>query len=248
MQSKPRIRRNIITLDDVELNDLRNAFERLYQIEGSQSVAPYQDLAGILIDYGHTQRNDMLFLPWARAYMYEFERRLWPGPSTKGLPYWDYAGPAARKHGIPAALNDPLYTDINTGETKPNPLCRAQWSKPLYTFRTPQAPDGLDEAATLAREVMQENNFIGFSTRIWPVDILSHSWIGGSSTDTATTAYDPIFWLSHCNLDRFWANWQSAHGNATVPESVKLARLSPFGMLGAGALDIAEMGYEYAEP
>jgi len=37
---------------------------------------------------------------------------------------------------------------------------------------------------------------------------------GGHMTYLATAAFDPIFWLHHCNVDRLFAMWQSQYPNA----------------------------------
>ncbi|KAI9868865.1 MAG: hypothetical protein M1813_004716 [Trichoglossum hirsutum] len=43
-----------------------------------------------------------------------------------------------------------------------------------------------------------------------------HNWIGGDSgqmNDVPVAAYDPIFFLHHCNIDRLYAIWQSLNPN-----------------------------------
>ncbi|KAK4575114.1 hypothetical protein LTR86_000966 [Recurvomyces mirabilis] len=37
---------------------------------------------------------------------------------------------------------------------------------------------------------------------------------GGHMTYLATAAFDPMFWLHHCNVDRIFAMWQSQHPNS----------------------------------
>jgi hypothetical protein len=38
-----------------------------------------------------------------------------------------------------------------------------------------------------------------------------HKFIGFSMTKTETAGDDPIFWMHHCNVDRFLALWQNCH-------------------------------------
>ncbi len=40
-----------------------------------------------------------------------------------------------------------------------------------------------------------------------------HVWIGGSMLPMSSPN-DPIFFLNHCNVDRIWAAWQTAHQQA----------------------------------
>ena len=37
-----------------------------------------------------------------------------------------------------------------------------------------------------------------------------HIWVGGDM-GPGTSPNDPVFFLHHCNVDRFWALWQHAH-------------------------------------
>lgn len=42
---------------------------------------------------------------------------------------------------------------------------------------------------------------------------LVHVWVGGSM-GPGTSPNDPVFFLHHCNVDRIWFDWQTAHPNA----------------------------------
>jgi len=238
-----RVRKNIALLTPDEIADLRKAFQLLYRDGG------YQSFAGILNEYGHTGQNDLLFLPWARAYFYEFESLLRSKVDSIALPYWDYTGVPARKEGLPRIVRDEM---TETGE--PNPLYRAEWSMPLLTFRSPGPPEALGEAARLESAAMELKSFVEFSTNIWPADIVTHIWLGGTSRNTATTAFDPIFWFSHCNLDRFWDSWQRMHDDYSAPDTVLAAGLTPFEidddgkqspMTGRDVMYTEDLGYTY---
>lgn len=41
-----------------------------------------------------------------------------------------------------------------------------------------------------------------------------HGWVGGDMLLT-TSPNDPAFYLNHCNVDRVWAEWQSAAAGRT---------------------------------
>jgi tyrosinase len=61
---------------------------------------------------------------------------------------------------------------------------------------------------------------------------------------------DPIFWLHHCNIDRIWAEWQTA-GNTTPPLNLNYngqfvnGAGQPVQASSASALDFAAMDYTY---
>ncbi|MGE3799492.1 MAG: tyrosinase family protein [Candidatus Kapaibacterium sp.] len=238
-----RIRKNLLDLADSEVSDLRQAFTLLNESR------EYQKFASILVHLGHTQQNDLLFLPWARAYFYEFELLLQSVVPSVTLPYWDYTSETSRKDGLPPVVATPV---TESGEL--NPLFRGEWREPLHTFRETMPPIALAETATLAETAMSFDDFVTFSTSIWKTDIFTHIWLGGSSRSTATTAFDPIFWFSHCNLDRLWDEWQRKYDDYSAPASVESADLKPFriddngssrSLTGADVLRTAELGYTY---
>ena len=47
-----------------------------------------------------------------------------------------------------------------------------------------------------------------------------HGYIGGNGHFGAIgfAAFDPIFWLHHCQIDRLFALWQAVYPNVYVPE------------------------------
>lgn len=65
----------------------------------------------------------------------------------------------------------------------------------------------------------------------------------GWMTDNRITAFDPIFWGHHCNVDRIWSRWQEMHPD-TKPEEVD-GVLAPWSMSIKDSLSIKKLGYEY---
>lgn len=60
--------------------------------------------------------------------------------------------------------------------------------------------------------------------------------VGGNMTDIAISAFDPLFWLHHCNMDRYFYNWLFINTNCftkkldnhqILPESLELSQ-APF--------------------
>ncbi len=53
---------------------------------------------------------------------------------------------------------------------------------------------------------------------------------GGNMSDIAISAFDPIFWLHHCNMDRFFYNWlkHKTVDDSTFSKNCLDATLAPF--------------------
>lgn len=65
----------------------------------------------------------------------------------------------------------------------------------------------------------------------------------GDMVSAGVTAYDPIFWGHHSNVDRLWAEWETQHPGAG-PDNLS-AVLPPFPLSVDQTLNIANFGYEY---
>jgi tyrosinase len=65
----------------------------------------------------------------------------------------------------------------------------------------------------------------------------------GDMVNAGVTAYDPIFWGHHSNVDRLWNEWQGLHPGAN-PDNLS-AILPPFVLDVQQTLNVANFGYEY---
>lgn len=255
------VRKSVYALSEQEKTALRDAFRTLYtnpiapyQTMISEYPNQYQQLSAILNQFGHYEWNDLLFLPWARAYFWWFEQALRSVSQDITLPYWDYTSDEAIADGLPDLFTAKEYVTAN-GETKANPLFAASYKYPFVTFRQLQDNTSLlQKAADLLTGVNAQTTFIDFSLSVYPVDILSHSYLGGSSANTHSTSYDPVFWFTHCQLDHMWWRWQKSHDNYEAPVSVLETQLMPFTrerggkteiLKGADVLHTAQLGYTY---
>lgn len=65
----------------------------------------------------------------------------------------------------------------------------------------------------------------------------------GWMTDNRVTAYDPIFWAHHANVDRIWARWQALHPGQQ-PGDLDGSQ-PPWPLTVGDALSTRKLGYEY---
>lgn len=248
-----RIRKNIRDLDQQEVYQLRKAFEALY----ADPYQRYQSFAKILLNYGHASRNDLDFLTWNRAFFWSFENLLVAQDASLALPYWDYTEQESIDTGLPGILTELTYEDLSDPENpvKPNPLHHGFGLSKLITYRECKAPPGLAFARECAEKALAMTDYPSYSIAFYPADVTSHVWIGGSMTDLHAAPFDPLFWFSHCNLDRYWSQWQQSQSNlgeSSMPPTVLSAKLKPFKLDGSTdyltgqfVLDTQDLGYQY---
>ena len=64
----------------------------------------------------------------------------------------------------------------------------------------------------------------------------------GAMVNAKDTAFDPIFWSHHSNVDRIWAEWQKLHTG--TPDEMNGA-LAPWSMTVNETMSIKKLGYKY---
>jgi tyrosinase len=67
----------------------------------------------------------------------------------------------------------------------------------------------------------------------------------GDMVNAGRTAFDPIFWAHHSNVDRLWAEWQKQHPDGGPDDPTDI--LSPWPMTVKDTFTIADLGYEYMQ-
>jgi tyrosinase len=92
---EPRRRMNIDCMSEPQLDRLRRGFRQLYTLNRwPEDRRSYNNQA--LIHQNHCQHGWERFLPWHRAYLYEFEQNLQDFEPGLMMPYWDFTMPEYR--------------------------------------------------------------------------------------------------------------------------------------------------------
>ncbi|MEO6239514.1 MAG: tyrosinase family protein [Vicinamibacterales bacterium] len=187
------VRQRVDCLTERQQEQLREAFRRLMQ--SSDPNANYAFWAGI---HGRCcPHRSELFLPWHRAYIYQFERALQQavGDPDLGLPYWNWT----TTRDVPELFTkEPLTADR---DPKRDPA----------KLPTPDIVEGLLNLPAFG-------DFGGRRCRpkcsggdLEDVHAGIHGWLGRTMGDPKTAACDPIFWIHHCYVDALWVAWQQTH-------------------------------------
>ncbi len=248
-----KVRKNITSLTTTELNNYVNAVKTLkntmvttangVQISVyDQFVATHlgaMDLAGRpgpdgrpLVNAAH---GNAAFLPWHRAFIYEFEKQLQTVDPSVTIPYWDPTSApdttqlfSAGLFGSRATGNAGLTDGLFAGWQQRNDLSGNTWlgtqsgtrnltrtsTQNIDTFvNGTNGNNGIASQVTTALNqgfYLNAANTGGFNRRAELfVHNTMHTFVGGSM-NFMTSPNDPVFWLLHAGVDRLWSSWQVA--------------------------------------
>jgi tyrosinase len=257
MANELRIRQGVHNLSAADVTGLRNAYAQMMAIADNDNRSWYAH-AGIHGDPGnfcwHHQQNEhtalhmRLFLPWHRAYLYNFEMAVRDHVATSTLPWWDWTLRAPRQSGIPTVFSDPSVGG------NPNPLHSFKIDKrvgpgreegPHVTTRDPGDPDQLPTQGDV-NDLLQLTDWAEFSDNMEDIHDNVHGWVSGDMGVIALAAFDPLFWSHHCMIDRIWWLWQARNGNGNIPSDLLDQVLAPFNMQVRHVLNVHDLGYDYA--
>ena len=94
--------------------------------------------------------------------------------------------------------------------------------------------------------LLDDSDWASFSDRLEDFHDEVHVWVGGDMRDISVAAFDPVFWVHHCMIDRIWYLWQVKYGNGGFPGDLLDLPLQPFNKTPRDVLDVQRLGYEYA--
>lgn len=163
------------------------------------------------------------------------------------LPYWDWTvvDPEDADNGLPRVVDEDTWRPPYADGEQPNPLKRA---KSLYRVErlgltgdaqyTRRYPSEYRRAVPFLAQMVdgyyQERVFGRFNQQFDSgAHGAIHVLVGGQSPDSplprgsgdmasvVSAAFDPIFWLHHCMVDRVFFRWQELNGNSTVSDHVR---------------------------
>jgi tyrosinase len=239
-QAAPIVRKDARCLSPDEITKLREAFRRVKLAGPGRPVwanhtITLPDLASqnrvgyayqAMIHTYHCPHRNWWFLPWHRAYLYTFEQILIHAvsdfmPATPlAIPYWNWTDqralpPIFAQGGAANPLFDERRYSIPITDEDVGPAVMANvLSAPDFTsFGSDPActeREGTGEGALEGGPHDTVHGDVGGPPNADPND--PSSW--GTMTTTYTSAFDPIFWSHHANIDRLWNVWAAGAGHS----------------------------------
>jgi tyrosinase len=234
---------SVDTLSAASLASLRQGYAAMQAISDNRGFNAISGIHGIPGFYCH--KDDRLFLPWHRAYLYYFEQYLQDRAAGATIPWWDWTSDISHKTGIPTA-----FSAAKDASGNPNPLLKSHIYEPAYnlnrdTTRQPHAPKSLPTADKV-NQVLELSEFLDFSEQLENIHNGVHGWVSGDMGNVPHAAFDPIFYSHHSMIDRIWYLWQVKNAPGSIPPDLLDMVLSPFNMTVRSVLDISKLGYQYA--
>lgn len=244
-----RIRPGVHNMSSAEVSAFRDAYSQMMAITDNRSYGFFAGLHGVpggFCKHSTQSAPAFLFLPWHRAYLYNFELAARDRVAGVTLPWWDWTLRPPRQDGIPKSFADRVV-DGN----KPNPLFsyRIDLANPPIHQSTRREPGPVDDLPTQAEveDVLGNADWTDFTLALeGQLHNRVHGWTGGHMGVVAVAAFDPIFWSHHCMVDRLWWMWQVRNGNGNFPTDLLDTVLAPFNMRVRDVLSVNDLGYDYA--
>ena len=261
----PRMRRDVQSLSPTDpwFAKYGQAVQAMHQLQQSSPNDRRHWRNQALIHINFCRHGDPDFFHWHRHYINNYELICGQliGDPTFALTYWNWTA----KNGI---IPDPFY-DLNLCNVAfyndPSNAQSNNWSpNPVTTIGTRGLAKGQGlQSNPIAGEDFTQASVDGVSSQtsfdaFWGMlegtqHGEAHVISGGSNGHmrSGMSPLDPIFWLHHCNVDRLWAEWQTA-GNDTPALNASYNNQfvdgngqAVMGATSSAALNFAAMGFTY---
>lgn len=173
---------------------------------------PLPDPPGVANYWRQCKHGHIHFFSWHRWEMLYWEEmcRQLSGDSSFNLPYWDWMANGF----LPVALRQPSGGPVNPLYHAGRNIGFNNGSAQLNDLGQALALDGYSSMDFLSFSGQFENNPHG----------QVHVSIGGDMGDPDTAGRDPIFYLHHANIDRYWVEWLRQGGGRTNPTGAWLTQ------------------------
>jgi tyrosinase len=245
-------RPNIENLSAADLAAFATALSKMQAISDNRGFSHFASMHGwpnYLCQHGNP-----LFLPWHRAYLYNFELALRDLGGPVRLPWWDWTSAQSQATGVPDAYTSqaplaswqlPLDAATLQQVEKKAPYAVDVTGPTPMTVRHPRDPSELPTSDDV-QNVLGASSFSDFTSQLEQIHNSVHGWFAGTMAIVPLAAFDPIFWAHHTMIDRLWYLWQLQNPSAPMPGGLTGHALQGFSQTVSQVLDVTTLGYEYA--
>jgi len=223
-------RKNLVDLDDAQRDALVNAFLSL------KSDGKYDKYADQHNDYFDTAHGNPFFYPWHRKFLSNLEKELQDYDPDIGLPYWDSTQQQSTT-GLP-------WTSGFMGGTG-NPV-----SGPFEPWGIRRSL-GVSGSLPSSDDIDDDRLLTPYASHWSPAEGSHgppHNWVGGNMASRRSPD-DPIFFLHHCFVDKWWSDWQLAHPGEDKYQGAGSespgSAMAPWSTTPNDMLDTVELDYIY---
>nr|CAG28309.2 hemocyanin 1 [Megathura crenulata] len=199
-------------LRELQMDSSSIGFQKIAAAHGAPASCVHKDTSIACCIHGMPT-----FPHWHRAYVVHMERALQTKRRTSGLPYWDWTEPITQ---LPSLAADPVYIDSQGGKAHTN-----YWYRGNIDFLDKKTNRAVDDRLfekvkpgqhthlmESVLDALEQDEFCKFEIQFELAHNAIHYLVGGkhdySMANLEYTAYDPIFFLHHSNVDRIFAIWQ----------------------------------------
>jgi tyrosinase len=235
------LRPSVTKLSPEELATFRSAIAKALALEDERGYEYFANWHGVIFQL--CTHHEPLFLPWHRAYLYYFELALRALEPTVTLPWWDWTAsadlPSAYSNAVDPAGNENVLLKAPIRPWGPAREAPPETNREVGASGVSGPPYDLTYA-------LAATSYTDFNQRLWEVHDTVHIWVGGTMSDPAWAAYDPLFWAHHCMVDRVWRIWQHSNPGGNPQANLLGTPLEPKGMPVSKTLEVKGLGYDYA--
>jgi len=259
-----RIRRDVQSMapNDPWFTKYGQAIQAMHDLQKSKPSDQRNWRNQALIHIKNCLHSSNSFVHWHRHYILNYENicaELIGDPSF-ALAYWNWA---AKSGSIPNPFYDLQRLNVTFWKDPSNAQSN-NWDPATVTTSGTRAlakgkglqndPSSGDDFTQEHIDDIKEQTTFSIFTNLLETGPHNnaHTITGGLNghMGDGMSPLDPIFWLHHCNIDRIWAEWQSA-GNTTPAFNLSYNNQfvngagQPVAASSASALSFAAMNYTY---
>ncbi|KAJ3097045.1 hypothetical protein HDU97_005304 [Phlyctochytrium planicorne] len=212
-----------------------NTVRKMPSTAGRRSI--FDDLVAIhsvAITYIH---QAPVFLPWHRAFLEILESLLQKVDSRVTIPFWDWGHDGQNPLADTKVFGSGDLSFGTRGDVTKDPPCifdgfPKNWTSYFGVCLSRNYTDDftLYDTSVMAPLITGSADFASFAGPLETAHNIVHYYTGGFGTDLFyidLSPNDPLFFLLHANVDRYWYLWQQEHINATSQYS-GTAQMPPF--------------------